>query len=143
MIARQPGGKYTANIVEKDPTSGERKVTTEISGTLLKKGTATNFLNEGKTGKFEGRSDSLVTTGNHSAPPPPNAVESLLINVLGLKPAAPDPVSYVPLPGRGMEVTIAQWDKGAEPTGSCQRMQGDKPIGSPSPIIGKGGMSPS
>lgn len=135
VLMRQPGGRYSASLMEVTATSDNRRVSVESSGVLLLKDTATKFFEPGKTGTFESYGDSLIPTGSFTPVRGQNALEKFL----GLPGPAPDPLTYSPHSGRFMQVTVTGWKDGT-PQGTCQRMQSgrkdDRPHGSPVPITG-------
>ncbi len=137
VLVGQPGGRYTANIFDKAASAHggrEQGEATEMSGSLRLAGTATKFFAPGQTGKFVPSDDNMVATGRYTQEEP-NAVVTWLGNMLKLPPAKPEPLTYTPLPGRGIEVTVTGWDNGV-PRGNCQITSKDKPIGTPLPITG-------
>ena len=106
----------------------------KMSGSLRLAGTATKFFGPGQTGKFVPSDDNMVATGRYTQEEP-NAVATWLGNMLKLPPAKPEPLTYTPMPGRGIEVTVTGWENGV-PRGNCQITSKDKPIGTPLPITG-------
>ena len=76
-----------------------------MSGSLRLAGTATKFFGPGQTGKFVPSDDNMVATGRYTQEEP-NAVATWLGNMLKLPPAKPEPLTYTPMPGRGIEVTV-------------------------------------